>query len=206
MSLEDLKKPFPEKDIEWRIGQTIASEGNIRCVYILAYVTARAVQNRLDEVCGMDGWSIKYSQIDGGYLASIGIKTDHGWVYKSDGSDTSEIEPLKGGLSGALKRAGSAWGIGRYLYSLPRTLAIFSKTKEDGWNYEKAKGRAPEFWWKAPPLPKEFLPDHIGQDVAPLKENLEGKIKIPKKNFENLKKKEKASVSDVVENFNGEVQ
>ena len=40
------------------------------------------------------------------------------WIKKSDGSGATDIEPVKGGLSGALKRAASVLGIGRYLYTL----------------------------------------------------------------------------------------
>jgi len=32
------------------------------------------------------------------------------------------MEPFKGGISGALKRAATVWGIGRELYSYPRVI------------------------------------------------------------------------------------
>ncbi len=38
---------------------------------------------------------------------------------KSDGAGSTDIEPIKGGLSNAFKRAASIWNIGRYLYELP---------------------------------------------------------------------------------------
>lgn len=41
------------------------------------------------------------------------------WITKSDGAGSTDIEPIKGGLSNAFKRAASIWNIGRYLYELP---------------------------------------------------------------------------------------
>ena len=37
---------------------------------------------------------------------------------KTDGAENTDYEPVKGGLSDAMKRAASQWGIGRYLYKL----------------------------------------------------------------------------------------
>lgn len=48
---------------------------------------------------------------------------DGEWVSREDGAGITDFEPFKGGLSGALKRAASAWGIGRYLYDLPTVWA-----------------------------------------------------------------------------------
>ena len=48
----ELSKPFPSSDIEWRVQQSgIAGSGKVWAM-VLAYVTNRAIQNRLDEVCG----------------------------------------------------------------------------------------------------------------------------------------------------------
>jgi hypothetical protein len=60
--LKRLKDPFPEKDIEWRMQSSGIRNGN-PWGKVLAYVTARAVQDRLDEVLGLDGWSVKYEQL-----------------------------------------------------------------------------------------------------------------------------------------------
>jgi hypothetical protein len=59
-----------------------------------------------------------------GVIASIAIKNPETgeWVEKQDGSGASDMEPFKGGISGALKRAATAWGIGRELYSYPRVI------------------------------------------------------------------------------------
>ena len=51
MDLSKLKEPFSENDIEWRVQQSGETNGRI-WAKVLAYVTARAIENRLDEVCG----------------------------------------------------------------------------------------------------------------------------------------------------------
>jgi len=55
MDLKMLAEPFPSEDIEWRAGALMPNED--KCL-ALAYVTNRAIMNRLDEVCDPDGWSI----------------------------------------------------------------------------------------------------------------------------------------------------
>lgn len=37
---------------------------------------------------------------------------------QTDGAENTDIEPVKGGLSDAYKRAAVKWGIGRYLYDM----------------------------------------------------------------------------------------
>jgi len=113
-----LLRPFPAKDVQWRIGST--SEAKQRGL-VLAYLDARAVQRRLDEVFGWDGWTAEYRTMNGkGVLCRLSVRVDGGWVHKEDGADTTDIEATKGGISDAFKRvAASGFGIGRYLYDLP---------------------------------------------------------------------------------------
>ena len=59
---------------------------------------------------------------------------------------------VKGGLSNAMKRAGVQWGIGRYLYKLPTTFAIFGA---DG---RKTRIEGEVHRWTPPELEEEFLP------------------------------------------------
>ena len=120
--IEELAKPFPAEDIEWRVGAT--NKDKTKGV-ALAYITARAVMNRLDEVLGPENWTDNYLPIPGtnhdtkGYICSISIRLDNNWVSKQDGADESNMESIKGGLSDAFKRAAVKWGVGRYLYDLP---------------------------------------------------------------------------------------
>ena len=52
------------------------------------------------------------------------------WVTKSDSADYTDIEEIKGGASSALKRAAAVWGIGRYLYYLPRVWVPINEFKQ----------------------------------------------------------------------------
>ncbi|WP_243664619.1 Rad52/Rad22 family DNA repair protein [Rhodothermus marinus] len=55
----------------------------------------------------------------GGVLCGISIRIGDEWITKWDGAENTDIEPVKGGLSSAMRRAAVQWGIGRYLYRLP---------------------------------------------------------------------------------------
>ena len=151
--LNNLRIPFPEEDIEWRIQQSGLSNG-MPWALVLAYVTNRAIMDRLDDVVGPENWTNDFTQSpNGGVLCTLGVRIEDGWVYKTDGADNTEIERVKGGLSNAMKRAGVQWGIGRYLYKLPVTFAKFEvegmfKTKIDGSPYRL----------NPPSLEEEFLP------------------------------------------------
>ena len=48
-----LAKPFAPEGLEWRLQNTI--EEKMRGLAV-PYVTNRAIQNRLDEVCGPENW------------------------------------------------------------------------------------------------------------------------------------------------------
>lgn len=154
--LDKLRIPFPEEDIEWRIQQSGTSNG-MPWALVLAYVTNRAIMDRLDEVVGPENWTNDFSQSpNGGVLCTLGIKIGDDWVYKTDGADNTEIEKVKGGLSNSMKRAGVQWGIGRYLYKLPVT---FAKFEPEG--RFKARIQGNPHRWSPPKLGKEFLPTII---------------------------------------------
>ena len=114
MDLSKLKDCFESNDIEWRLQQCgKTKEGKIWGM-ALAYVTNRAIMNRLDEVCGPENWKNEFKAApDGGILCGISIKIGDEWVTKWDGAENTDIEAVKGGLSGAMKRAAVQWGIGR---------------------------------------------------------------------------------------------
>ena len=103
-----LKRPFPIGSVSFRKGPGGSKE--------LAYITARDVMQRLDEVFGVDGWSDKYEFIGGRMMCNLTCNFGGTLVSKADGADDSQIEGAKGGISDALKRAAVKFGIGRYLY------------------------------------------------------------------------------------------
>ena len=156
--LKNLAKPFPEADIEWRIQRSGVKNGKPWGM-VLAYITARAIHDRLDEVCGPEGWQLKYSEFHDGKVCSIGIKCGDEWVWKSGGASNTDIEAFKGGLSSAEKRAGVPWGIGRYLYKLEAGWADFCK---DGLYSAKIKDNGKDTWhkWNPPQLPPWALPEN----------------------------------------------
>jgi len=94
-----------------------ASQYGCNCV---AYVDARQVQDKLDEVCGPMNWQTKYETIDNQLFCHLGIynETTKEWVWKSDTGTESMAEKEKGQVSDAFKRAAVQWGVGRFLYSL----------------------------------------------------------------------------------------
>ena len=159
--LSRLRTPFLEEDIEWRVQQQGLSKG-LPWALVLAYVTNRAIMDRLDDTIGPENWTNDFAQSpNGGVLCTLGVRVDDSWVYKTDGADNTEVERVKGGLSNAMKRAGVQWGIGRYLYKLPTTFAEFTssgrfKTRIDGDPYR----------WNPPKLTEEFLPPEVKKEKA----------------------------------------
>jgi hypothetical protein len=125
---------------------------------VLAYVTNRAIMKRLDEVCGKAGWRNEYRDIpnNGGVECGISIKVEGEWITKWDAAENTQVEAVKGGRSGAMKRAAVQWGIGRYLYNLEEGFAVVSATRA-GFQYAKSK-EVGVFYWKAPALPGWALP------------------------------------------------
>lgn len=107
--LSQLKNPFEPRLVKWRTGGGGKS---------LAYIDARDVMKRLDDVVGVGRWSDKYIAVDGGFICELSIKIGDVWVTKSNGANNTKVEPIKGGISSALKRAAVNWGVGRYLYYL----------------------------------------------------------------------------------------
>lgn len=117
MNLNDLSKPFPARQISWRVGATTGDKSK---GIALAYLDARDVMGRLDEVCGIDGWQCRYPWSEGKRIVcDIGIRINDQWLWKSNGCGDTDVEAEKGAFSDALKRAAVLWGIGRYLYELP---------------------------------------------------------------------------------------
>lgn len=116
INLEDLKTPFDPSLISWRVGATTKDK---KKAIPLAYIDARDVMERLDEVCGMENWQCRYSHANGKTIAEIGIRINGEWVWKANGAGDTQVEAEKGAISDAMKRAAVLWGIGRYLYDVP---------------------------------------------------------------------------------------
>jgi len=128
IDFDALAAPFPPDRVSWRIGQM--KKGDATKGKALAYLDARDVMGRLDEVCGPGGWQCRYSHALNKTVCDIGVKVGDEWVWKADGAGDSDIEAEKGALSDAFKRAGVRWGIGRYLYDIPSPWVAVNQWKQ----------------------------------------------------------------------------
>lgn len=145
--LKDLYRPFPADVVHWRAQTVTKARGEGYAALALAYIDARDVMDLLDSVCTPPNWQSEHFDAGNGKLGCrIGILIDDQWVWKSDGAGDTDVEAEKGAFSGALKRAGVSWGIGRYLYDLGNVWVPceatdsqgkpkFKKFTDDPWNH-----------------------------------------------------------------------
>jgi hypothetical protein len=154
-----LAEPFDPREVRFRPGRV---EG--RRALALAYVDARAVQDRLDRVLGIDGWQDHYQALEGGaVLCRLGAWLGGRWVVRCDVGGPSEQpdegDRRKAAVSDALKRAAVKFGVGRYLYRLPPQWC----------DYDPAAGR----FLSTPALPDWALPrggEALARPAAPFTE------------------------------------
>jgi len=214
MDLTKLSEPFPPEDIEWRASRAGQGAGKIFCL-VIPYITARAVSARLDSVCGPENWRLEEPRIievnqKSAFACGLSLRINDEWITKWDVSEPTNIEPAKGGWSGAIKRAGAQWGVGRYLYYLDEVFADVETTKQPGrqWNYAKLpkdKGGL-EYYWKTPGLPAWALPmeaEHEihGDDLNALKKAWREKFAPDVKNPKDLRNGFAQFVTGVVGEF-----
>lgn len=174
IDLSKLALPFESSDIEWRVSRAGMGSRGIWCK-VLAYVTARAIQKRLDDVRGPENWCLKEPRIldvngKSAFACGLSIRIGDEWVTKWDVAEPTpergqmEGTAAKGGWSSAEKRAGSQWGVARYLHYLGETSAEVSESPVEGsrnWNYATLKGEdgsKTAYYWKTPSLPAWALP------------------------------------------------
>jgi hypothetical protein len=132
---EKLKAPFPANEIKWRaqrITEKFRKDKEKEPVkyqaFMLAYIDARAVMDRLDEAVGVENWQTTFTETDKGrVLCSLSIKFGDTWVTKTDGAGDTGAESEKGAISDALKRAAVNFGINRVMYSFGDTRVELSK-------------------------------------------------------------------------------
>jgi hypothetical protein len=129
---ERLSDPFPADKVKYRVGSTSAKRGADKKYpagtkgQLLAYIDARDVMDRFDEVVGPLNWTDTYRVIDRAHHAVECTLTvtdceaynTHSDVGYPNSDSPGEPEPLKAAYSDALKRAAVKFGIGRFLYDL----------------------------------------------------------------------------------------
>lgn len=151
-----MQQPFPVAQVKFKPQMV---KGNRALA--AAYIDARLVMDRLDEVAGVGGWCDKYKVLQDGSVVcrlTVTCPIRYGWakVSKSDVGSLSEQpdggDRLKAAFSDALKRAAVKFGVGRYLYRLGATWA----------DYDPAKKQ----FTRPPVLPDWAAPKEIGSVYA----------------------------------------
>lgn len=118
---------FDPSMVKWKPSATTKDKTRAMAV---AYIDARCVMDRLDEVVGPMGWSDSYKLLPNGCvecsLAVMGVsKADVG----SESEQPDDGDKTKAAYSDALKRAAVKFGIGRYLYKLPSAWVPYDESK-----------------------------------------------------------------------------
>lgn len=132
-NLRALHRPFEAHQIHWRAQTVTKARGDGYAALALAYLDARDVMDRLDQVCGPANWQSEHFDAGNGKLGCrIGLFIDRLWIWKSDGAGDTDVEAEKGAFSGALKRAAVSWGIGRYLYDMGNVWVPCEATEYQG--------------------------------------------------------------------------
>jgi hypothetical protein len=158
-----LLRPFPETEIEWRLARASKNSSGTINGFCLAYIQARAVMERLDLVFGPGGWSDSLIPISMGNVAGFVCRLEAGGVIREDVADLTDIEALKGGASGALKRVAVKFGIGRYLYDLHDGQI---EASSNGRFNAKLKESNEWFRWSPPKLPDWAVPDALDVKIG----------------------------------------
>jgi hypothetical protein len=148
---DELAAPFAK--VHWR-AQNMSRDGT--SALALAYIDARDVMARLDEVVGPTNWQDRYTETPKGRLiCTLSVRIDGEWIEKADGAGDTDVEGEKGAISDALKRAAVKWGIGRYLYEFGDIWADCDPLKDREGNLVKnAKGKPQFKCWTAQGLRK----------------------------------------------------
>jgi hypothetical protein len=141
---EALAAPFDATAMRFKPGKVSGNRA-----LALAYVDARSIQDRLDEVVGVLGWQDEYECLpDGSVVCRLRLKFGDEWITKMDVGAPSEQpdegDRRKAAFSDALKRAAVKFGIGRYLYRLPSQWVDFDPQKRQ--------------FVKMPTIPANMLP------------------------------------------------
>lgn len=167
---KELSQPLRSEEVEWRLDRSgVGNNGKpwARCV---AYISNRAIQERLDKVVGPQNWENVFQEVRvvnpkndarlskqkdfssqpeiTAIMCGIRIRVKGEWITKWDASELTDYEAVKGGFSTAMKRAAVQWGIGRYLYNVGEGWAEFS---ENG--LYKVSIENTWYKWSPPPLP-----------------------------------------------------
>lgn len=144
-----LAEPFRQSELEWKPQTAGVDTEGAPYVRLTAYIQARAVFARLDEVATPDRWAIDYRETElqlapgetsqqgrthrlrPGLVCTLSILGSHGWIHRQDAVEIerrvdgeNRPDPWKTACSGAVKRCAVLFGMGRYLYEIPALFGL----------------------------------------------------------------------------------
>lgn len=184
MPLSDVQKrlqaPFPAHLVNWK-PQVITKDR--KRALLLAYIDARAVQDRLDAVCPND-WQFEIEVVPGtgaptvkGRLSVLGmVREDIG-----EAGGQGEAGTLKAAASDALKRCAVHFGIGRYLYDLPKNWVDWNDIAHE-------PVQAPELpEWARPDMERSPGGAHVVQALEQLRYELPEDLDLQREVYKHLR-------------------
>lgn len=121
-------------DVEARV-QSADENGFV----LLIYKNARCDMNILDETVGAENWQREHYEVKGNLFCRVGVRYNDEWIWKADCGTESNTEKEKGESSDSFKRSCFCHGIGRELYTAP-------KTKIKGHTVQKNGKYVPEYY------------------------------------------------------------
>jgi hypothetical protein len=131
---EGLEALFPAQAVKFK---PQAVKGNR--AQAIAYLDARVIMRRLDDVLGIDGWHDQYEVLpNGSVICGLTVMfVDDSGEYRavtkydigSQSKQPSDGDKFKAAFSDAFKRCAVKWGIGRYLYKLPMQWVDYDEQK-----------------------------------------------------------------------------
>ena len=158
-----LSAPFPEAMIKWYAG--VFNKDRTKALP-LAYIDARDVMDRLDEVLGPGGWTTTFREDLAGrtVICRLALRLNGVEVWREDvGEESDQKEEgnrRKAAFSNALKRAAVQFGIGRYIYHILgewTPIDAYGRfTQPIRWRFQP--GYAPEYEQPAAAPPREDVP------------------------------------------------
>ncbi len=174
-----LQAPFPEHLVGWK--PAALSKDRTRAL-LLAHIDARAIQDRLDAICPND-WAFEIDVVQGARLPTVKGRLTVLGVAREDIGEAPEgdLGTLKAASSDALKRCAVHFGIGRYLYDLPKQWVEW----DDAARKPVQKPALPE--WARPDYERTPGGAHLVQAMAQLKYELPEDLDLQREVYKHLK-------------------
>jgi hypothetical protein len=162
--MQALAAPFDPREVKFKPAVVSGHRA-----MAMAYIDARVIQDRLDEVLGGAGWQDEYECLpDGSVVCRLRLRLGSEWITKMDVGGPSEQpdegDRRKAAFSDALKRAAVKFGIGRYLYRLPAQWVDYDPQKRQ--------------FVRPPQLPAHALPRPKKDAAAPPKREKEPAVSV----------------------------